>query len=94
MIFFLPRANDICFLGCLRSLSEEKVKIINGLYKWKNEQIFLSNHSKYLFNKRKFPNPAMKEKEFIKSLIKIGVENKKKGKIFYLPTSDTNMMIN
>ena len=35
----------------------------------------------------------MKEKEFIKSLIKIGVENKKKGKIFYLPTSDTNMMI-
>ena len=80
-------------MGCLRSLSEEKVKIINGLYKWKNEQIFLSNHSKYLFNKRKFPNPAMKEKEFIKSLIKIGVENKKKGKIFYLPTSDTNMMI-
>lgn len=93
MIFFLPRANDICFLGCLRSLSEEKVKIINGLYKWKSKQIFFSNHSRYLINKRKFPNPAMKEKRFIKSLIKLGIENKKKGKLFYLPTSDTNMMI-
>ena len=61
MIFFLPRANDICFLGCLRSLSEEKVKIINGLYKWKNEQIYHSNITKYIINKRKYPNQAMKE---------------------------------
>ena len=26
MIFFLPRVNDICFLGCLRSRQRKKLK--------------------------------------------------------------------
>lgn len=89
--FFLPRANDICFLGCLRSLKEEKVEVICGLYKWNNKQRnFFSNKSKYLLNKILLPNPATQEKNFISKILKLRKKNKK---IFYLPTSDTNMMV-
>lgn len=94
MIFFLPRANDVCFLGCLRSLSKNNIKIISGIYKW-NKEKFLSDKSKFLKEKIHLPNPAVREKEFIKKLFtKIkNIKLKKNKKIFYLPTSDTNMMI-
>jgi predicted ATP-grasp superfamily ATP-dependent carboligase len=94
MIFFLPRANDVCFLGCLRSLSKNNIKIISGIYKW-NKDKFFSDNSKFLKQKIYLPNPAIKEKEFVKKLFndlkKINI--KKNKKIFYLPTSDTNMMV-
>ena len=92
MIFFLPRANDVCFLGCLRSLSEYNIKIFSGIYKWNNDK-FISDKSVFLKEKIRLPNPAKREKEFIKKLIFNIKKVKKNKKIFYLPTSDTNMMI-
>ena len=94
MIFFLPRANDVCFLGCLRSLSKNNIKIISGIYKW-NKDKFLSDKSKFLKEKIHLPNPATREKEFIKRLINYikKIKKNKNKKIFYLPTSDTNMMV-
>ena len=93
MIFFLPRANDICFLGCLRSLRQEKVDVISGLYKWGKKQKFYSNQSKKINSKILLPNPKKKEKKFIKILKSFASKYKLKEKIFYLPTSDTNMMV-
>lgn len=94
MIFFLPRANDICFLGCLRSLKREGIYVISGLYNWKKNQKFLSNYSKYLKKKITISNPAKKEDKFIKEIKKLHSKSTKKSeKFFYLPTSDTNMMV-
>tara|TARA_B100001540_G_C15816097_1_gene647530 strand:+ start:2296 stop:3522 length:1227 start_codon:yes stop_codon:yes gene_type:complete len=95
MIFFLPRANDTCFLGSLRSLSIRNNQIISGLYKWEKEKIFYSDFSNKLTKKINLPNPARYEKEFLKKIILLGKKLKSKNKIktFYIPTSDTNMMI-
>lgn len=93
MIFFLPRANDICFLGCIRSLNEAKAKVIAGLYKWKNKQVFFSDESKHLSKIVKLPNPVKNEKKFLKKIIRLKKNYQLKDKIFYLPTSDTNMMV-
>lgn len=94
MIFFLPRANDICFLGCIRSLRREGIHVISGLYNWKIKQKFLSSYSKYLKKKITISNPAKKEDKFIQQIKKLHSKFKKNSeKFFYLPTSDTNMMV-
>ena len=39
---FLPRANDICFCGCLRSLAETTTNIYPLLYNWENSNPWFS----------------------------------------------------
>ena len=95
MIFFLPRANDTCFLGCLRSLSISDNEVISGIYNWSKKKKFYSNQSNFLKKIVKLPNPAKYEKKYLHKVIKLGkdLKIKNKKKTFYLPTSDTNMMI-
>ena len=42
MFFVVPRANDLCFLGIIRSL-QEKSKIVSLSYSWKGAK-FLSDY--------------------------------------------------
>ena len=56
---FLPRANDICFCGCLRSLAETTTNIYPLLYNWENSNPWFSDHSKELKENLMFQIPLM-----------------------------------
>ncbi len=93
MFFVVPRANDLCFLGIIRSL-QEKSKIVSLTYSWKGAK-FLSDYSNCLVNRLKTPNPAQEPDKFLRKLIEIGkfLKNINNQKSFYIPSSDTNMMV-
>lgn len=93
MFFVVPRANDLCFLGIIRSL-QEKSKIVPLTYSWKGAK-FLSDYSNCLINGYKTPNPAKEPHKFITKLVEIGkfLKNINNQKSFYIPSSDTNMMV-
>ncbi len=93
MFFVVPRANDLCFLGIIRSL-QEKSKVVSLTYSWKGAK-FLSDYSNCLINRFKSPNPAKEPYKFVKKLVEIGKFLKKinNQKSFYMPSSDTNMMV-
>ena len=93
MFFVVPRANDLCFLGIIRSL-QEKSKIVSLSYSWKGAK-FLSDYSNSLINIYKTPNPAKEPYKFIRKLVEIGkfLKSINNQKSFYIPSSDTNMMV-
>ncbi len=88
---FLPRANDICFCGCLRSLAETTTNIYPLLYNWENSNPWFSDHSKELKEKFNVPNPFDDLLGFTSSIKNISKEKNLKTPL-YIPTSDTNLM--
>ena len=88
---FLPRANDICFCGCLRSLAETTTNIYPLLYNWENSNPWFSDHSKELKEKFNVPNPFDDLLGFTSSIKYISKEKNLKTPL-YIPTSDTNLM--
>ena len=80
-------------MGIIRSL-QEKSKIVSLTYSWKGAK-FLSDYSNCLVNRLKTPNPAQEPDKFLRKLIEIGkfLKNINNQKSFYIPSSDTNMMV-
>ena len=67
------RANDVSFLGLLRSVGLVKgADLFPVIFSWDGEPDWVSSHSKYFKNVTEIVNPASDEMEAVKQLVALG----------------------
>lgn len=87
------RANDNCFLDCIRACGTADIPVIPVIFTWKGAGKWNSEKSKFFNNAVEIPNPASNEDDALKAMLELG----KKllitygQKILIIASSDTNL---
>jgi len=89
------RANDICFLGILRSCGIAGIPVVPVVYDWPGAGPWLSEASKYFVNPVRMPNPATDEQGAVDALVDLGrrLTTRYGRRLMIVPSSDTNLML-
>lgn len=88
------RANDNCFLDCIRACGRAGIPVIPVVFTWENAGEWNSEKSKYFCNEIKISNPATDEKKALKELTDLGekILREYNQKVIIIASSDTNLL--
>lgn len=89
----IMRANDNCFLDCIRACGTANIPIIPVIFTWEGAEKWNSESSKYFYNAVEIPNPASNETAALEAMVDLGKELKEKykQKLLIIASSDTNL---
>lgn len=89
----IMRANDNCFLDCIRACGTADIPIIPVIFTWEGAEKWNSESSKYFYNAVEIPNPASNEIDALEAMIALGKDllKKYKQKVLIIASSDTNL---
>ncbi len=92
---FVIRANDMAFMGLLRSVNAAGSIAVPVIYDWPGAPDWTSSGSKYFRNAKEIANPVTQENAAVEKLLELGYESLKRTgrKPLVLPSSDTILML-
>lgn len=89
------RANDVCFLGILRSCGIAGIPVLPLVFDWPGGGPWFSEASRYYHDPVTIPNPPDDEAGAIAALIELGkrLTDEHDCRLLIVPSSDTNLML-
>jgi predicted ATP-grasp superfamily ATP-dependent carboligase len=90
----IMRANDNCFLDCIRACGTAGIPVIPVIFTWEGAGEWNSESSKYFYNEVHISNPATDECKALEELLDLGEKIIKEygEKVIIIASSDTNLL--
>lgn len=89
------RANDICFLGTIRSCGLGGVPVVPVVFDWPGAGPWFSEASRYFVDPVTIPNPGADADGAVEALVQLGkrLTDRYGRRLMIVPTADTNLML-